>query len=140
MTTETSPIDPRVLEDADLLSWYIWAENALAECQQVLHRIQQELERRMLDREATEIAHPSIECRLEKGTPTWDYGKLAALLEMLPPDVISTAWTAPYDEMVHFEEKWNMTKAKTFKRFGANVTKVIDDATIPGRSRLVVKK
>ena len=132
------PVSERL--DDDLLADFVAIDGGITMLGEQRQRIQQELERRMLEREATEILHPSIECRLEKGTPTWDYGKLAKLRELLPPEVIDTAWSAAHQETVDVPEKWNMVKAKTFAKYGGEIADVIAKATIPGRSRLVVKK
>ena len=102
-------------------------------------RIELKLRQRMEAEGATAIAHPTLTCELKAPTPTYDYGKLHGLAELVPPDVLATGYTPPHEETVTVPERWDARVFKTWAKYGAGVARVINDAAIPGTPRLVIK-
>ena len=71
-----------------------WTDEAIADCineenkciavaEHVRGRMTMELTRRLQDRNALELAHPTLEVRLEYPSPTYDIGCLVALAELV---------------------------------------------------------
>lgn len=100
-------------------------------------RIEYEIQNRMQAEGATAIPHENLSCELKAPSPTYDLGKLNALRELLPADVIQTAFTPAHMEMV--PDRWDARRFKTWAKYGSEVAKVIESSKIPGTPRLVIK-
>jgi hypothetical protein len=124
--------------DEELIDRIASTKAAISEAQKSLYEMEREMMDRLAERDALEALHPTHICRIKLGTPTYDNAKLGALRELLPPDVVETAYTPPTTKPV--PEKWNGAKLNSFeKRYGGDVAAVIQDARVPGRATLEVK-
>ena len=125
-------------ETIALIGQYVEFKRAMAMLQEDLGHIEMELVRRMDAEGATQYPHPNYEVKLTRAK-TYDYGKLAALRELLPPEEISKAWTPAHQKLVDVPESWDFRVARTWGRYGKDVQDVIERATIPGAPRLSIK-
>ena len=135
---------PNSLEDRDLLDLWASVESEEAKLKDYRQRIEYELLKRLEARDAAEIFHPMIECKINVPSPSYDNGKLRSLCEMLDPEVIETAYTPQHEEKIVVEDKWD---ARIFKgwgrKYGADVGEVIQNATLsggPNKVKLARKK
>ena len=135
-------IDTRyaLVSDDELLASYVVLESGITDLVGRRDRIQQELERRMTERGATELPHPTIECVLKYPTPTVDTNKLMALNELLAPMTIEEGFTPEHTEARLVPAKFDMTVVNTWKKYGKEVADIIEGAKLPTRPRLVVKR
>ena len=96
-------------------------------------RLEQELQRRLEERRATELAHPTLEVKLEYPSPTYDPQKMHALMELVEPSTIAEAFTPQREKTVLVPESWDMRKVRGWpKRFGDEVAAVLERAKLPG--------
>ena len=77
--------------DEQLANEIFWRLTAEAEVRDRRQRLERELQRRLEARSATELAHPTLEVKLEYPSPSYDHGKLLALGELVPTD----EWSKP---------------------------------------------
>jgi hypothetical protein len=136
----TNP-DPNMttMDDHELLHirdlYNMWAhENA-----EHRDRADMELRRRLEQRGATKIFDEDYTCTLEMGTPTIDLNIMAALKELLPPDVLAEGFTPEHDVTETVPDKWDLRKANTWMQAGGDVAEVIERAKIFRSPRLVVR-
>ena len=88
----------------------------------------------MQKRGSTVVKADGGEARLS--TPvTYDYGILARLREITPPDDM-VGYTAEHDEVRRVPEKWNMTKAKTLAHLSHDHAEILCDAQILGNPKV----
>ena len=113
----------------DLLDLWDGIEHQEATHRENRQRVEVELRRRMKAEGATAIPHERLTCELKAGSPDYDYGKLNRLRELLRDDVIQTAWTPAHLEMV--PDRWDARTFKTWGKYGNDVARVIEEATIP---------
>lgn len=117
-----------------------WAEASreAAEWRERLGHIEWELTCMMQAEGATALSHPDYEVRLAS-RPTYDYGKLAPLRELIPQAEIDKACIPEHKETVTVPEKWDMRTALTFKKFGRDVEAILDGARVDGEPRISIK-
>jgi len=88
----------------------------------------------MQERGATVVRTDGGEATLT--TPvSYDYGILARLREITPPDDL-VGYTAEHDEVRRVPEKWNMTRAKTLAHLSHDHAEILCDAQIYGSPRV----
>ena len=88
----------------------------------------------MQERGATVVRTPAGEATLT--TPvTYDYGILAGLREITPPDDL-VGYTPEREVLKREPERWNMTQAKTLGRLSHDHAAIIEDAKIEGNPRV----
>lgn len=133
------------LEDQDLASriWEIKQEQA--RLRELGDRAEATLLRRLEGRGAKELHHPELDIKLDTPSPSYDYGKLRKLGELVPPDVLLTGFTPEHQEtqVVTVKEKWNAVKFKTWTKYGKEIQEVIDGARMesgPARLKISAKK
>ena len=126
--------------DEDLIAQYADAKLAADTYRDEAGRLGHEIQRRMLEREATRMPHAEHEVTLEEGSPTWDYALLSGLREITSPSDLAESYTPEHHETVKVPEKWNMTKAKKLAKFGAGHATILENARIPGAPRLKVER
>ena len=129
------------LDNQELLDKWIGAEIALKFWAEERDRIELELRQRMEAEGATALIHPRLFCELRYPSPTYDFGKLRGLAELVPLEELAKGFTpAHWGEPIWVEDKWNMTKIKPLAKYGAAVGEIIAGAAIPGTPRLVIKE
>ena len=106
---------------------------------EIRDRLELELRQRMEAEGATAIAHPDLLCELQYPSPTYDYGKLRGLAELVPPEELAKGFTPAHEETRVVPDKWNMVKIKPLAKYGAAVAEIIEGAAIPRTPRLVIK-
>ena len=106
---------------------------------EIRDRLELELRQRMEAEGATAIPHPSLLCELQYPSPTYDYGKLRGLAELVPPEELAKGFTPAHEETRVVPDKWNMVKIKPLAKYGAAVAEIIEGAAIPRTPRLVIK-
>jgi len=138
-TGEVLVIDRLVAGDKELLEGIVLAQEQVKQALEVRDRLTFEAERRMLERRATAIDHPDIECILKYPSPTYDYGLLAALKEKVSDEVLYEGYTPAHEETVQVKESWDMRTVKTWRKYGKLIADIIDRAVIFGQPRVSVK-
>jgi len=138
-TGEVSTIDCLIAGDKELLEGIVLAQAQVKQALEVRDRLTFEAERRMLERRATAIDHPTIECKLEH-KPTYDYGLLVALKEEVSDEILFTGYTPAHEEIITVPEKWDMRVVKTWRKYGSNIGAILDMAIIFGQPKVVVKE
>lgn len=114
--------------DSQLLDHWIGLHEAELYALQQIGEIRAECHRRLLARQASEIAHPKVTCKLDKAVH-WDTNQLTRLLDQdIPPEELTKGYAAPHDELVHVPAKWNMTHINTLRKYGGLVKEIIDEA------------
>lgn len=127
-------IDYQYVEDVDLATHINRLALEEASRREERQRLEFELQKRLEARGAKELAHPELEVKLDIPSPTYDYGKLRRLAELVPPDVLLTGYSPEHQEtqVVMVKEKWNMVKVKPWVKYGNEVAEVIEGAKMPG--------
>ena len=96
-------------------------------------RLEQELQRRLEERGATELPHPTLEVKLEYPSPTYDPQKMHALMELVEPSTIAEAFTPQHEQTVLVPESCDMRQVRGWpKRFGDGVAAALERAKLPG--------
>lgn len=102
--------------------------------------LEAELQARMEAEGATEIPHETHRVRLVSDTPNYDMGIIVALRELLTDTDLHAACTPAHTKEISVPEKWNGTRLNSYElRYGGQVAKVIQQARIPGRSRVQIQ-
>ena len=118
----------------ELVEELVRARESLASQQATVYYIERALVEAMQERGATVVKTDGGEARL--ATPvTYDYGILARLREITPPDDL-VGYTAEHDEVRRVPEKWNMTKAKTLAHLSHDHAEILCDAQILGNPQV----
>ena len=99
--------------------------------------LEMELTRRLVDRGARELAHPTLEVRLDYPSPTYDVGKLRALAEIVPPEDYAKAYQPEYIKQVPVAARFDGRQLNTLARkFGTPVQGALELARLPSSPRL----
>lgn len=131
----------RLAADDKLITLWLQQQEVLAETQAILYQVEDEMVRRMLERQAvaipSELANVFLEVR-----DTYDRTAFAPLKELLAPEDLERCWSPPYSEVVTHAEAWDTVKAKDVaRRYGREALEVVERARVPGRPKAkVVKK
>lgn len=102
------------------------------------YEIEQELMRRMAADGATILDHPRYDVTLTAKIE-YDRGKLHPLRELVPPEVVAKGYTPEHEETVVVPERWNMTKVKTWAKYGKAAQEIIEAAAFKSAPRLSIK-
>jgi len=137
-TGEVSTIDCLIAGDKELLEGIVLAQAQVKQALEVRDRLTFEAERRMLERRATAIDHPTIECKLEH-KPTYDYGLLVALKEEVSDEILFTGYVPAHEETITVPEKWDMRVVKTWPKYGSNIGAIITQARRDGVPKVTVR-
>ena len=128
-----------------------WTDEAIADCineenkciavaEAVKGHAEQELVRRLQERGAQELFHPTLEVKLDLGTPKYFLPTMHKVKEIISPEEWAKAFTPEHEETVLVEAKLDMKKARHWpKRFGKDVAAIFEEALLPSSPRLVVK-
>ncbi len=129
------------VDSDDLVRRWGAATKAIARASEAVGRIEWELTRRMEEAGATVLPHPEFDVELKTGSATYDVAKLNPLREIVPPELLATAFMAEHEETTTrlIPDKWDMRKALTFRKLGNDVAAIIEAAKVPGRVRLQIK-
>ena len=138
-TGQVSVVDALASNDHELVEGIVLAQEQVKQALEVRDRLTFEAERRMLERRATAIDHPDIECILKYPSPTYDYGILVALKKKMSDEELFKAYLPEHRETITVPEKWDARIFKGWRRFGREVTDIIDRAVIPGQPRVQVR-
>lgn len=134
------------MEDVDLASEIARRLQMEGISREIRQHQEHELQRRLEARGATVLPHPDLVVKLEYPSPTYDVGKLAALREHLPEELLleTRAWTPEHVETVMVAEKYDARVFRGFgRKFGDEVAAIIEGAKLPGgppRLRITEKK
>ena len=109
----------------------------------LIWEVESEIKRRMNQDEAREIRVGKYRVML-KPTIRWNKDALKPLLELesIPFDELAKAYTPAHTETITRDvpENWNMTKAKTLKKFGTEVERIFDRAIEYVEGPLVIEQ
>ena len=126
---------------AELAERLVNIEDALGSLREEADRIRVELRCRIEAEGGTELPCDGFRVALDRGTPSYDHGLLAALKEQLPEDELAKVYSPAYQKMVDVAEKWSGTHLNSLeRRFGGQVATTIQQARIPGTLRVVVER
>ena len=138
MTTDFSSKNNRELVD-DIWMWLMTEAGAREHRQ----RAEQEAQRRMEATGASEIPHPTLECKLVQAAPTYDPSILRQLYELLPREVVDEVMTPAHEEVMVVPERWDARRFKGLAKYGSEVAGVVLKARLPSgppRLRVAEKK
>ena len=125
--------------DQTLLSAYAAHLNNIRLSQAESGHIQQELIRRMSERQATSIPSESFICELTV-KDTYDQVSFGPLKEILKEVDLATCYTPAHEETVQVPDRWQTVRVKALaRRYGAEAQEVVDRARIPGAPSLSFK-
>jgi hypothetical protein len=105
--------------------------------------VEAEFLHRLRESGGTEIPDARIEVTLKQASPTYDYGTLTPLKELVPeadPTAFDKAYIAEHYEMV--PEQWNGTQLNKLERTHgpeSPIGRIIGQARIPGSEALRVR-
>jgi hypothetical protein len=125
-------------ETEALVGAWVEASKEAAEWRERVGRIEWELTRMMQADGATALSHPDYDVVL-KYRPTYDPAKLAGLRELVPESELGRAFTPEHTETVTVAARWDMRKALTLKKFGADVVAVLEGARVMGEPKISIK-
>ena len=132
-TTSWNVTDAELAEDIDNLS------HRIAVLEKAKGHMEQELTRRLQERGAQELAHPTLEVKLVRGTPQYDLLTMMLLKELIDPEEWNKAYSPEHEETITVKAKLNMVKARHWPtRFGNDVAQVFEKALIATPSRLSI--
>ena len=124
----------RDLSLEEMVEELVRARESLESQRATVYYIEKSVVEGMQRRGATVVKTDGGEARLS--TPvTYDYGILARLREITPPDDL-VGYTAEHDEVRRVPEKWNMTKAKTLAHLSHDHAEILCDAQILGNPQV----
>ena len=128
------------LTDQSLLHAYADELDSIKMSQAESGRIQQELIRRMAERQATSIPSEKFICEL-KQVNSYDQASLTPLLEIFNKPELSSCYQPAYEEMVTVPAKWRIQQViAAARRRGIEAQEVVDRARIPGAPSLSFKE
>ena len=109
----------------------------------MIWEVESEIKKRMYQDEAREMRVGIYRVML-KPTIRWNKDALKPLLELesIPSDELAKAYTPAHTETITRDvpENWNMTKAKTLKKFGTEVERIFDRAIEYVEGPLVIEE
>ena len=118
----------------EIVGELVQARESLESQQATVYYLERSLIEGMQARGATVVKTDGGEATLT--TPvSYDYGILARLREITPPDDL-VGYTAEHDEVRRVPEKWNMTRAKTLAHLSHDHAEILCDAQIYGSPRV----
>jgi hypothetical protein len=135
MTTDTQRADSQTL-----INDYIEVTASIKALQDARGHIEMELTNRMRADEAVAIPHETHTVELVPSSLAWDYGKLAALREFLPPNEVARAYVPEHQETITVKEKWDMRHTRHFSKFGGVARTIIEGARLEGPRRLRIRE
>lgn len=122
----------------ELVNAWATIQEAQEELAKNKYEIELEITRRMTMDGATVLDHPTHDVTLTT-TLQYDRNNLHPLRELVPPDVVAKGYTPEHEVMRTVPESWNMTKVKTWKRYGTDARRIIEEAAFPGQAKLTIK-
>ena len=97
-----------------------------------------EVERRMRDKGATMLAHPSFTEIALKSRAEYDQRCFDILEGLLTPEQLAKVRVPAHEEVVQVAARWNTTSVKALAKLGGEVKAVIEGARIEGPARLAI--
>lgn len=102
--------------------------------------IEFELQQRMEAEGIKVLPHESLTCELKTASPDYEWGKLRAIAEHVPPEEFAKGFTPAHEETRMVPDRWNMTKIKPLIKYGTIVAEIIESATISKRAKLKIER
>ena len=136
----TEPFDLVHWDTQDLLSLWADVEAAEARAREQRLRIEAELQQRMEQDGARVVYHPDLLCEIRMPPPAYDTNKLAGLKELVAPEVLARGYTPEHTEVVTIREHWDARVFKSWGRYGTEISKAINDAVLPSRGKVSIKR
>ena len=141
MTFDTTNLTTASLEatESDILI-SLWGTVAAERqnLQDTQGRIEMVLTRRMEADDATAIAHDKFKVEMAAGSPTWDYGKLHGILELIPEKQAVEAGAYIPEHMEKVGAKWNATRIRGLVKYSGPIADILKSARIEGARRLKI--
>ena len=128
----------REMSDTQLGDAWLAQDAALEIVRGYRAAIEAEIGRRMQERQATEIPHPTVLMTMRRET-FFDRDALAPLRELVPPDALGKGYTPAHAETVQVAEKWNMQQVKVWAKYGGEIAAIIERASKVMNTGLMVK-
>ena len=131
------------LTNAGLMARHIHNRQVIDQMAQENHAIEVELKARMAEVGATVLLEGDCKADLVPSVPTWDYGKLRAIIELVPPAAkteLDAAYVPAHEEVVQVAEKFNVTKLKPLAKYDIAIGRIIEDARLQGEPRIRVTR
>ena len=122
--------------DAELLETYAETVKWLQEIRDYLGQLEQEIWRRMEERQATAIPDRTWTCEA-KTRNTYPAMSLTPLKEVFDTTDLADCYTPAHQEVVDVPEKWDVRKVVPLaRRYGAQALAIVERAKITERSGL----
>ena len=133
---------PQMLDDMqtvtsdELLLWYNSTHKSLAYFQELLGRLEQEIQGRIRESGGTMLPSEEFICEL-KTTNTYDQAAFRPFLEILTGADLETVFTPAHVEQVEVKDKWKTQRLLALaRRYGDEAMSIIDRARVPGVAKL----
>lgn len=130
-------------ESEELLDAWVKIDEEHAADGLVLNKLHYVLAKRMEDRGATALPHPTHDASYKSRKNNFDHEQFTPILELIPLEtcIADGAFTAAWEEMVKVEHPavWDTRKAMALKKYDPTVTSIIEAATTPNPKTLVIK-
>lgn len=123
----------------NLIAQHLFCTQRMRDFREQAGRIEQELLRRLDAAGGNEYVHPEAVVKVEENHG-YDFSRLAALGELIPPDVLATGFVPAHEETVRVADKWDMRTVLSWRKFGTGVGDVLDKARFVASRRLVVRR
>ena len=122
--------------DAELLETYAETVKWLQETKDYLGRLEQEIWRRMEERQATAIPDRTWTCEA-KTRNTYPAMSLAPLKEVFDTTDLADCYTPAHQEVVDVPEKWDVRQVVPLaRRYGAQALAIVERAKVTERAGL----
>ena len=133
-------LETGIMDDVTLATLIDHLDTKIKGLQNERGHVEQELTRRLQERGARELAHPTLEVKLVYPSPTYETAKLMVLAEIIPPEdynkAYQPAWVKEVPQAARFDGRQLNTLAR---KYGEPVQKVLDQARLPSAPKLDVK-
>jgi hypothetical protein len=128
------------LTDAQLVDVYIAAQATMKGAIDAADAVLIAIRKRMVDRGATHLVHPTHNVMLPLGKPSYDVSVLVRLLERedIPVDMMDKAYIKEHQETV--QAKWDGRGLNEIAKLGGEVAEIIADGTFRSSIMPTVKR
>lgn len=109
------------------------------QCQEMRGRLEWVLQQRMEGEGITELPHALWSVTLRAPAPVYETTALYSRLgELLPPEVLKNGYLAEHTKVV--EARFDGTKVRSWRKYGAEVREAIDACKSEGRAILKIAR
>lgn len=124
------------LDDKTLIEMWQAYRDSLVHSRLGSDYIEYILQKRLEEKGATVLPSMTHDVKMERRYDT-DPNVLVQLREHIEPAILDLAYTPEHQETVH--ESWDMRKVNSFKKYGDEVEKIIENSRLWQAARITIK-